>query len=364
MQSGPLAAPGLYPVADAPEVFQGDTAAEPLRLGHYPFGDPVVDIPLVSPLPSGDLPELAPRRPRAPLLQASAPVDVDPPFFFHRLTAVGLRLAVREQVHRPQVAAQVILHGGGGRDVHLHHLMQDELAPPIAQHRLMATGQPGLRAGGKRDPKAIHRHRAVALVPMLVDGDRPASPKGGLVLSALFVAVRVGDLADDHDSCCRGDLKPLPYLPISAALEGQPVPEAFTERDAGQPVRRRIEPLEPGDQLGGVRRVQTDSLNLVHQYIISIFSPVDRGNCIGQGTIAYYPSNGARRKQASSAPRGGLQRPKAACQVFPRLYLAAEDCGLRKAGTRRGRCGSPARPTTSGPLAWVTSPIPTEGRHT
>src|SRR2546425_6794841 len=161
MQSGPLAAPGLYPVADAPEVFQGDTAAEPLRLGHYPFGDPVVDIPLVSPLPSGDLPELAPRRPRAPLLQASAPVDVDPPFFFHRLTAVGLRLAVREQVHRPQVAAQVILHGGGGRDVHLHHLMQDELAPPIAQHRLMATGQPGLRAGGNRDPKAIHRHRAV-----------------------------------------------------------------------------------------------------------------------------------------------------------------------------------------------------------
>src|SRR3989442_5521803 len=92
---------------------------------------------------------------------------------------------------------------------------------------------------------------------MLVHGDRPAPPKGGLVLSALFVAVRVGDLADDHDSCCRGDLKPLPYLPIGAALERQPVPEAFSERDAGQPVRRGIEPLEPGDQLGGVRRVQT-----------------------------------------------------------------------------------------------------------
>src|SRR2546425_5304250 len=278
MQSGPLAAPGLYPVADAPEVFQGDTAAEPLRLGHYPFGDPVVDIPLVSPLPSGDLPELAPRRPRAPLLQASAAVDVDPPFFFHRLTAVGLRLAVREQVHCPQVATQVLLHGGGDRDVYLHHLMQDELAPPIAQHRLMATGQPGLRAGGNRDPKAIHRHRAVALVPMLVDGDRPASPKGGLVLSALFVAVRVGDLADDHDSCCRGDLKPLPYLPIGAALERQPVPEAFSERDAGQPVRRGIEPLEPGDQLGGVRRVQTDGLNMIHQYISSIILYASRGN--------------------------------------------------------------------------------------
>jgi hypothetical protein len=105
VQSGPLAAPGLYPVADAPEIFQCNAATEPLRLGHHALGDPVVDIPLVSPLPSGDLPEFAPRRPRAPPLKAPAAVGVDPPFFFHSLTAVGLRLAVREQVGRPEVAA-------------------------------------------------------------------------------------------------------------------------------------------------------------------------------------------------------------------------------------------------------------------
>jgi hypothetical protein len=53
VQAGPLAAPGLYPVADSPEVFQDNAATEPLRLGHDPLGDPVVDIPLVSPLASG-----------------------------------------------------------------------------------------------------------------------------------------------------------------------------------------------------------------------------------------------------------------------------------------------------------------------
>src|SRR6266851_7963764 len=87
-------------------------------------------------------------------LQSRSPVSVNPPFFFHCLTAVGLCLAVREQVGRPEITTQVVLHGGGSRDVYLHHLMQDELAPPIAQDRLMATGQPCLRAGGKRDPKA------------------------------------------------------------------------------------------------------------------------------------------------------------------------------------------------------------------
>ncbi len=96
MQLGPLAAPGLYPVADASEVFQGNAATEPLRLCHHPFGDSVVCVPLVSPLPSGDFPELAPRRSRPPLLQALAAVGVDPLFFFQRLSAVGLLLAVRE----------------------------------------------------------------------------------------------------------------------------------------------------------------------------------------------------------------------------------------------------------------------------
>jgi hypothetical protein len=105
VQAGPLAAPGFYPVADTPEVFQGDAAAEPLRLGYNSFGDPVVDIPLVSLLASGDLPEFPTGRPRTPLLQARPSVDVNPPFFFDRLTAVGLRLAVREHVHRPEVAA-------------------------------------------------------------------------------------------------------------------------------------------------------------------------------------------------------------------------------------------------------------------
>src|SRR2546425_3190635 len=155
MQAGPLAAPGLYPVADAPEVFQGDPATEPLRLGYTPFGDPVVDIPLVSPLASGQCSEFPAGRPRAPLLQTRSPVNVNPPFFFHCLTAVGLRLAVCKEVHRPQVAAQVLLHGDRSRDVDLHYLMQDELAPPIAQDRLLATGQPCLRARGKRDPQAV-----------------------------------------------------------------------------------------------------------------------------------------------------------------------------------------------------------------
>jgi hypothetical protein len=53
MQLGAVAAPGLYPVADALQVFQGNAAAEPLRLGHHALGDPVVDISLVSPLASG-----------------------------------------------------------------------------------------------------------------------------------------------------------------------------------------------------------------------------------------------------------------------------------------------------------------------
>jgi hypothetical protein len=73
-------------------------------------------------------------------LQTPSAVDVDPPFIFHHPTAINFRLAVREQVHCPQVAPQVLLHGGGSGDVYLHHLMQDEFAPPIAQDRLMATG--------------------------------------------------------------------------------------------------------------------------------------------------------------------------------------------------------------------------------
>src|SRR5574337_559210 len=160
------------------------------------------------------------RAARVPRFCRRSPVDVNPPFLFHRLSAVGLRFAVRKQVGRPQITAQVLLHGGGGRDVHLHHLMQDELAPPIAHHRLMATGQPCLRAGGKWELKAIHGQRAVALVLMLVHGDRPASPKRGLVLSALFVTICVGDLPDDDYGRRRGQLKPLPHLPIGAALEG------------------------------------------------------------------------------------------------------------------------------------------------
>ncbi len=156
VQAGPLAAPSLYPVADAPEVFQGDAAAELLRFGHNPLGDPVINIPLVSPLASRQCSELPAGRPRAPLLQALPPVDESPPFFFHRLTAISLRLAVREQVHRPQVATQVLLHGSGGQDAYLHHLMEDELAPPVTQDRLMATGQPCLRARGERDPKTVH----------------------------------------------------------------------------------------------------------------------------------------------------------------------------------------------------------------
>src|SRR6266852_3224716 len=105
---------------------------------------------------------------------------------------------------------------------------------------------------------------------MSVHGDRPAPPKGGLVLPTLFVTVRVGDLADDYHGRRRGQLKPLSHLPISAALEGQPVPEVFSERNTGEPVRRRIQPLQPSYQLGGVRRVESDGLNTVHQYIISI----------------------------------------------------------------------------------------------
>ena len=71
------------------------------------------------------------------------------------------------------------------------------------------------------------------------------------------------------------------------------MPEAFAERDAGQPVRRRIEPLEPGDQLGGVRRVQTDSLHTVHQYIISIFLFADQGNYL-RGTRPWSSATDAR----------------------------------------------------------------------
>ncbi len=96
-------------------------------------------------------------------------------------------------------------------------------------------------------------------------------PKGGLVLPPLCVAIRVSDLANDHHSRLRGQLKSLPHLPIGATLQGQPMSEAFAKRHPGQPVCRGIEPLEPHEQLGGVRRVQTDGLHTVHQYIISIF---------------------------------------------------------------------------------------------
>src|SRR3989442_13209906 len=131
---------------------------------------------------------------------------------------------------------------------------------------------------------------------MLVYRDRPAPPKGSLVLSALFVAVRGGNLADDHHGCGRRQLKPLPYLPIGAALKGQPVPEAFSECHAGQPVRRGIEPLKPREQLGGVSRVESDGLRTFHQYIISIFLPADQCKYLRQGDNchSWYPGGSGR----------------------------------------------------------------------
>src|SRR6266852_2424278 len=148
---------------------------------------------------------------------------------------------------------------------------------------------------------------------MLVHGDSPAPPKGGLVLSALCVAVRVSDLADDHHGRGCRQVKLLSHFPIGPALEGQPMPEAFSERDARQPVRRRIEPLEPGDQLGGVRRVQTDSLHTVHQYIISIFLLRTRATTCGvldRGVLPPTPGTGPLESCGGSWPPGKSVAPR------------------------------------------------------
>jgi hypothetical protein len=125
VQSRPLATPSFYPVAEAPQILQGNPAAEPLRLGHNPLGDSVVDIPLVSPLPSGEFSEFAPRRPRAQLLQSLATMGIDLSLFFDCLTAIGLLLTVGEEVGRPQITAHIVVHSSWSRNIDLDNLVED-----------------------------------------------------------------------------------------------------------------------------------------------------------------------------------------------------------------------------------------------
>lgn len=203
---------GLFnrePVADPPEVFQGNPAAGALSLGHQLLGKGVVHIP--------GKPRLLPTAPLQEALGGGGAFGLEPgpktgmsfPQAVDLASGEDLPLRVCGQVFDPQVDAQEIPWGLADPLFHLTGSQQEELATLEDQITLPTTEVEQIEllsaAGEGHSDAALHgpdRHSSLVWVPAenpVVIGDGAAGMETPSLLPIQLIGIgHLGDAAHHH----------------------------------------------------------------------------------------------------------------------------------------------------------------------
>src|SRR3990167_5931000 len=250
VQDATLGLAGLYPGADAPEVFQGDAAARAMGLGDEPLGYPVVDATGEAGFPAGAETE----KPSGGL--GALALEPRPEAVVAATETVGMGtrecLAVRigGDVHDAQIDAEIVFGGGGLGLRNFNGLEQNHPVFSDDEFGLAFGGKDGARSALKWNPEAVKADGAVALVGVSIDGHGTKRTESGGPRSSCLVSVGIGHFADRGYGGGARQPEPLPQFPVHPSLKWQPMPDFLGEGHAGEPVASRVEVADGFEESG------------------------------------------------------------------------------------------------------------------
>lgn len=279
----PLRPPNRYSLADALEVFEGDTARGVFGASHQLLGDAMIKVPLETLFTPPPLYEQSPGRLRTPALELGPQAAIAGPDVLDSSASERLSIRGRRDANNAQVHADELGDLQGWRLSRVQRYVEVEGPIPIDQIGLpLLTIKPGCLVGAEYDrdeqpPREGEKRDSLDALPRhdaLVIGNGAVGPEARL--DAAVPLISFYHLGDGADGKLRGKPEPPPDVVVNEFLKNEFTGAPLAKGEYPYPIAGGVEVLHSYQERGVLlgRGTELDRQRLLHGSIITQCSSI------------------------------------------------------------------------------------------